>query len=292
VVKRQFGVSTHLYHDQRLRREHLLEIAAHGFEAVEICATRTHVDYHNPAAVAELQQWLAESGLEVFSVHAPVGAGYAGGRWSGPLSIASADAEARRRAMAEAEQALYIARRIPVKVFVVHAGSGMPPRAGEPGPADSRDGARRSIETLADLAAPLGVRIAVETGDGGRPAAGRPASAGFSRLSSLVHFIEADVDADVGICLDFGHAHLEGDLVDTIEVVSEHVMVAHVHDNQGRVDDHLVPLDGTIDWPAALTAVQKIGYDDALMLEIVRRGSARDTLVRARTARRKMEGLL
>jgi len=30
-----------------------------GFEAVELFATRTHFDYHNPAAVADLQQWLA-----------------------------------------------------------------------------------------------------------------------------------------------------------------------------------------------------------------------------------------
>ena len=61
-LKRPFGVSTHLYHSQRLSREHLLEIGAHGFDRVELFATRTHFDYHNPAAVADLQQWLAEPG--------------------------------------------------------------------------------------------------------------------------------------------------------------------------------------------------------------------------------------
>ena len=55
------------------RRDHLLEIAAHGFDAVEVFATRTHFDYHNPAAVADLQQWLAEAGLELHGIHAPVG---------------------------------------------------------------------------------------------------------------------------------------------------------------------------------------------------------------------------
>ena len=71
--KRSFGVSTHLYHGSRLSRGHLLEIAAHGFDAVEVCATRTHFDYHNVASVADLQQWLAEAGLRLTSVHAPVG---------------------------------------------------------------------------------------------------------------------------------------------------------------------------------------------------------------------------
>ncbi len=65
VAKRPFGVSTHLYGTQRLSREHLLEIAAHGFEAVECSRTRTHVDYHNPAVIADLQQWLAEARLDL-----------------------------------------------------------------------------------------------------------------------------------------------------------------------------------------------------------------------------------
>ena len=39
VPKRLFGVSTHLFHGQRLAREHLLEIAAHGFDTVEVFAT-------------------------------------------------------------------------------------------------------------------------------------------------------------------------------------------------------------------------------------------------------------
>ena len=36
VAKRQFGVSTRLFHGQRLCRDHLLAIAAHGFETVEL----------------------------------------------------------------------------------------------------------------------------------------------------------------------------------------------------------------------------------------------------------------
>src|SRR5439155_22677563 len=103
VGKRQFGVSTHLYHGQRLSRDHLLEIAAHGFEAVEVFATRTHFDYHSPAAIGDLQQWLAEAGLELHGIHAPTAESFIGGRWGPALSLASFDAAARARAVAEAE---------------------------------------------------------------------------------------------------------------------------------------------------------------------------------------------
>jgi len=290
VARRQFGVSTHLYHGQRLSRDHLLEIAAHGFETIEVCATRTHFDYHNPAAVADLQQWMAEAGLTLHGIHAPVMHAFEGGRCIGPLSLASSDADARAEAVAETEQALHIARRIPVKVLATHLGlpRTVTPGAGRQssGPApDGRAAARRSIEEVQRVAEPLGVQIAVEV-----------IPNELSRAGSLVHFVEEDVEGldgrPVGICLDFGHAHLDGDLVDAIETVSEHFITVHVHDNRGRADDHLVPFEGTIDWPAALTAIQKVGYEGPLMFEMAAQGSAKETLVRAQKARQRMERLL
>ena len=276
-TKRQFGVSTHLYHSDQLTRDHLLEMASFGFETVELFATRTHFDYHNPAAVADFQQWLAEAGLELHAVHAPIGESFTAGRWGPPLTLASADPDTRARAMEETERALRIARRIPFRVLVAHLGL---PRSSTV--ENSRDGARRSIDELQRLAAPLGVRVALEV-----------IPNELSRAGSLVHFIEQVLDDEtVGICLDFGHAHMDGDLVDAIETVSEHVITTHVHDNRGRTDDHLVPFEGTIDWPAALTAVLKVGYDSTLLLEIAAHGSPKNTLRKAQQARRRMERLL
>jgi sugar phosphate isomerase/epimerase len=229
VVTRQFGVSTRLFRAQRLSRDHLLEIAAHGFEAVELAAIPTHVDYRNSAAVADVQQWLAEAGLELAVIHARVG-------------VDGID---------EAEQALFIARRIPVKVFAVQLEG-------------TRDLARRQVEQLAGAAAPLGVTIAVDAAD-------------WSRPGSLVHFVEEDVEAAVAICLDLGRAHRDGDVVDAIETVAEHLVAMRL------------PLDSTIDWPSALTTVQKVGYEGPLIFDLEARGSTKDTLARARAAREKTE---
>ena len=280
AIKRPFGVSSHLYHNYRLSREHLQEIAAHGFERVELFATRTHFDYHNPAAIADLQQWLAEAGLELHGVHAPIGESFDGGRWGPPLNIASPDPASRAKAMDETERALQIARRIPFGVFVTHIGL---PRSQPAAATDnSREAARRSLAELTELAAPLGVRIALEV-----------IPNELSRAGSLVHFVETELeDRSAGLCLDFGHAHMDGDLVDAIETVSGHLLTTHVHDNRGRTDDHLLPFEGTIDWPAAVTALQKVGYDGTLLLEIAAHGSAKETLQRARKARERIERLL
>ena len=279
MSKRTFGVSTHLYHSQRLNRDHVIEIAAHGFEAIEVYATRTHFDYHSPAAIGDLHQWLAEAGLELHGIHAPTAESLIGGRWGRALSLASADADARALAVAEAEEALHIARRIPVRVLVAHLGL---PRTQPSSPADNnREAARRSVDALIEAAEPLGVRVAVEV-----------IPNELSRAGSLVHFVEEDLEGDAGVCLDFGHAHMDGDVLDAIETVSGHLITTHVHDNRGKTDDHLVPFDGTIDWAAALTAVQKVGYDGTLLFELAAHGSPKETLVRARKARERMETLL
>jgi sugar phosphate isomerase/epimerase len=132
------------------------------------------------------------------------------------------------------------------------------------------------------MASPLGVRVAVEV-----------IPNELSRASSLVHFVEEDIESpEVGICLDFGHAHMDDDLVEVIETVSEHLVTTHVHDNRRRADDHLVPFEGTIDWPAALTAIQKVGYEEPLIFEIAAHGRVKDTLVRAERALKRMDGLL
>jgi sugar phosphate isomerase/epimerase len=229
VAKRQFGVSTHLFRTERLSRNHLLAIAAHGFETAELLAAPGHLDASNPAAVADLQQWLAEAGLELHSVHAPAG-------------LEQAE---------DVEQALLVARRIPIKVFVMHLEG-------------TRDVARRRVERIAQLAEPLGVMVAIDASD-------------LSRPGSALHFVEEETEAAVGICLDFGRAHRDGDLIDALEVVSEHLLAARL------------PLESTIDWPSALTTVQKIGYDHPFVFEIESRGATKDTLARARASREKME---
>ena len=68
----RFGISTHLYHDRRLERAHLAQIAGAGFETIELFATRSHFDYRDGAAVADLSRWLTETGLTLNSVHAPI----------------------------------------------------------------------------------------------------------------------------------------------------------------------------------------------------------------------------
>jgi sugar phosphate isomerase/epimerase len=274
-----FGVSTHLYLGDRLDRDHLVEIAAHGFDAVEIFGLRGHFDYHDRRAAIALAEWLDDTRLALHSFHAPIAGEYSKGAWRNRYSLAAADEPRRKQAVEETIAVLNFAAVVPYKVLVVHAGVAAPDGAA----ADNHlPSLIRSLEELSPVAAGVQVRLAVEVipNDLSTPAA-------------LVELLESDIDAaGLGICMDVGHARLMGDVVDAIEACSGHVTATHLHDNRGRTDDHLVPGQGIVDWDAAMLAFQKVGYDGAWMFELAMAAERRPVLERAIKARDRFESLL
>jgi len=276
----QFGISTHLYHDRRLERDHLAEIAGYGFEAVELFATRSHFDYRDEAAIDRLGLWLAETGLTLESVHAPITDRFgAGDQWAPVFSTAAGDGTARQAAVREAEAALRVSQRVPFKTLVVHLGT---PAAKSTAGDNSRAAAVRSADEICRLAESLGIRVALEV-------IPNP----LSTPDSLVAMLENDLESTfAGICMDFGHAFLGGDVPDAVETAAEHLIATHVHDNRGRSDDHLVPYFGSIDWDGALVTMQKIGYEGTYMMELANTGSAAAVLEDARRARQRFEQAL
>lgn len=277
---KRFGISTHLYHEQKLQKAHLLEIAAHGFEAVEVFATRSHFDYHDATAIQSLGEWLTEAKLTLHSVHAPITDVFFEGKGQRTFSTASRDGEARKATLAEIAAALNIARSVPFRFLVVHLGV---PAVQQPGPEDnSRDAAIRSIEEIHAFAERAGVRVALEI-----------MGNNLSTAPDLIDVIEHSFDgADLGICMDVGHAHLLGDTADAIETTSEYLVTTHIHDNRRQNDDHLVPFRGSINWPSTIMAFEKIGYDGVLMYEVRDAESPRAVLASAVKARKRLEELM
>ena len=254
---RRFGLSTHLFHDHRLTRDHLALVAKHGFDA--------------------LAEWLRETRLELHSVHAPIAEAVRRGEMVVPYSTASGDETRRAVAVDEARAALALAARIPFRYLVLHLG--VPTRTNPPANDNQPAAARRSLEEIAQAAHALGVRVAVEV-------IPNP----LSTPAALVRLLEDDTEGlDAGICLDYGHAHLMGDVGEAIEEISGHLITTHVHDNRRRTDDHLPPFGGSIDWDVAMMETQKIGYDGVLMFEVAENGSPVEVLERCVKARERLE---
>ncbi|MEO5740641.1 MAG: sugar phosphate isomerase/epimerase family protein [Vicinamibacterales bacterium] len=277
---KRFGVSTHLYHEERLRKAHLLEIAEHGFDAIEVFATRSHFDYHDPAAIRALKDWLVEAKLDLHSVHAPITDVFANGRPQRTFSTAARDHDTRTATLQQIDAALSIAKIIPFEFLVVHLGV---PAAQRLSPDDNnRDAAIRSIEDIHGMADAVGVNVALEV-----------MGNDLSTPAGLIDILERSFEGtDLGICMDIGHAHMLGDATDAIETTSEYLVTTHIHDNRRQSDDHLVPFQGTINWAAAIMAFEKIGYDGLLMYEVRAAESPRAVFERAVAARRRLEALM
>ena len=71
-----------------------------------------------------------------------------------------------------------------------------------------------------------------------------------------------------GFCLDTGHAALLGrDFRCIVPVLGKRIKCLHVHDNDGRVDRHLAPMTGKLNWNYFCDSLRDIGYDCDLNFE-------------------------
>lgn len=274
----RFSVSTSLFQQARLDREHLVEIAAHGFDGIVLAALGQHFDPTDAAAVTHLAEWLDDTRLRLEAVQAPMAEGLAEGVWQSPLSLAARDDAARTRALDAACALLPLAATIPFPTLVVPVG--LPP--GMDRIDESPVAARDAIERLAVAADPFGVRLAVWL------QANR-----WSSPDALVSLVESLDDAPpIGICIDVGQARLIGDPVEAIEIASEHVTAARLSDTRGRRPEPLVPYDGATDWDAVMLAFQKVGYCGPWMLDLPATDTPQAILARAAAARARLEDSL
>jgi sugar phosphate isomerase/epimerase len=250
----QKAVSTYLFVKERLHPGILDGLARSGVQAVEIFAARQHLDYANRKGhVKEIAEWFHGSGIPLNSVHSPLYADYEWGRTgSAPLSIASTDRAGRVEAMDEIKRSLEIAEQIPFRFLIQHLG--MPDESfGE----KKFEAAMTSIEHLRAFAKPLGVRILLENipNELSTP----------ERLLEMIHAAHFD---DVGVCFDFGHAHMAGGVETAFATLRSHICSTHVHDNDGAKDAHLWPGQGTIDWKEVMELMRSAPQVPPLLLEI------------------------
>lgn len=275
-----FGLSTHLFHAARLERRHFEMVKAHGFGLVELFATRTHFDYHDPAAVGAVRQWLDDLDIAAWSVHAPICDGIRGGQWGRAYSNASPDRRARDEAVAETTAAIRAARALGASTLVLHLG--IPDGQAIPPGDNDADAVRRSLEPIAAACDSAGIQLALEV---------IPNT--LATAPAVLEWLSGDLELGrTAACLDVGHAHLTGGAPEAAEVLAGYLVTTHIHDNRGSADEHLVPFDGTVDWTATLLALCKGGYTGPLVFELPDHGDPAGVLAKATRARARIQAIL
>lgn len=181
-----------------------------------------------------------------FSVHPPA--------WD--INLTSQMYELRKVSWDLHVKALHFAAEIGASQMVLHPGFyGWPSFDKE----EAKRRAREITIQLSEIAKPLGVKLAFEN-------VGGP-------MQSLYTFDEYScaldgIDENVGYLIDIGHANMNGwDVPKLIRKVSNRLFGLHIHDNNGKIDEHLPMYEGNLNWEEIYAAMCTVGEDCEFILE-------------------------
>jgi sugar phosphate isomerase/epimerase len=252
----QRALSTHLFVGHRLTTVWLDRIWHAGIPLVEFFCARQHLDYRNRAQVAELGYWFRDTELKLHSIHSPMYTDEVWGR-SGPdavIDITEPVKAKRLQVVDEIKRAIEIAETIPFRYVVQHLGvkdAEFSERA--------VDSAFSALEEIVLFARQRGVDVLIENTP--------------NRLSTaerLLTFFEL-THLDLNVCFDLGHANMQEGVESAYRMLKSRIRSTHVHDNNGKEDQHLFPLlaeGGTIPWPRAMEALRSQPGQYPLVLEL------------------------
>lgn len=118
----------------------------------------------------------------------------------------------------------------------------------------------RFIERVIPYAKKFGVKLALEN----MPNIHVPCGS----TSELISTLDTLNSEWVVACFDTGHSNAVGEKVgDAIRQLGSRLECIHVHDNDGRSDQHRMPYFGTTDWADVTAALKEIGYKGVFNLE-------------------------
>ena len=217
---------------------HLRRIAEAGFSHVHWCHQWNTDFLYAPCEVAQIAAWLKEYGLLLLDLHGPVG----------PEKHWAAAEEYRRLAGVDlVRNRLEMTARLGGEVVIMHAGIAATPDGSVP----AWDALRRSLDDLEPYARQLGVRIAFENGD-------------WPLLQAILGSYAPDY---LGLCYDSGHGHRDGVGLEQLMSMKDRLISVHLHDNNGKADEHKLPFTGTIDWERVVAILSASTYTKCISLE-------------------------
>jgi len=249
-------LSTHLFANHRLSTVWLDRIQDAGIGAVEIFCAKQHFDYNNRAQTEELAAWFRDSEMQLHSLHSPMYTDDVWGR-SGPHAVITITETTKSKRIAmvdEIKRALEVAEYIPFRFLVQHMGV-----AGEEYDERKVDAAFNALDELSSFARQRGVEILLEN---------MPNE--LSSAERLVNFLTV-THLKLGFCFDVGHAHMNEGIETAYRTMESRIRSTHLHDNDGKADQHLFPFlgeGGTIDWKKTVELLRSHPDQYPLLLEL------------------------
>jgi len=110
-----------------------------------------------------------------------------------------------------------------------------------------------------ELAKEAGLKLCVE------PRVGEMISNTDSALRLLDH-VQSE---NLGVVLDTAHQHAQKEILPlSVEKLKDKIFYLHVADNDGKVNEHLAPGEGNIDWEGIFLTLKKHGFDGYVGIDV------------------------
>jgi len=250
----ELSLSTHLLVYRPLEDSVLAAISAAGYRNIEVWLAEPHVPWRNEKAIDGFRARLESHGLRAASAHLPFYPSVPDllqrkARWS----VIDPELEARRAAIEGAAEGLRATAALGAACGVLHLGWQRDAWC-----EDAHIWAREAVAELLPVAHEHGIQLLLEN----------IISAG-TRCSSLTSLLdEVDPTQSAGICLDLGHAHVDGGVLEELEHALPRLAHLHVHDNDGVADHHWAPGQGTIPWEQVLQQLDAGKFEGFGALEL------------------------
>ena len=95
----------------------------------------------------------------------------------------------------------------------------------------------------------------------------------ISSVKQVLDFVKKVNKKNLKVCLDTGHANVLGTTPgEAVRLLGSYLEAMHVHDNNGKTDQHLHIGEGLIDWRDFSKALREIGFTGAVSAEPNMRG--------------------
>jgi sugar phosphate isomerase/epimerase len=266
VTSWPIGLSTGCFYHQNIL-DCLPLIRESGFSMIEVCSTPEHLNFHDLKSVEVAAKRIRELGMEAYSFHAP---------FAPNIDIASSDDAHRAASVAEIFKAAEAAALLQVHYFVLHPGPENPAAIPATEQLPRMQHVVESLNQVARRCRDLGIICVLEN---------KLPHLLFGNTSDILWILDGINSAEVGACLDTGHAYLGGDIHNLVHKLSGHLRMIHAHDNGGADDNHLPPGDGKIDWNKFLRDLVEIRFRGAFILEMAGNDDPAVTMANARRGR-------
>ena len=201
----------------------------------------------NEERIREIRRIAYERDLEI-SVHSPFV----------NIDIASVSYQIRQTSLKRLKKSILLSGELNSPIWVFHPG--LKNEASQLYSDVNWEMNLKSVRELLAFAKQHDVRITIENGLVTLPFL-------LNTVEDFDRFYEALGEDELGLTLDVGHAHVNGQIFEFINRYAGKIVHTHLHDNHGTCDEHLGVGKGNINWSRVIQAFNEINYRGALIIE-------------------------